>query len=74
MAIDNQKLSTSLIIKLDAGVNENGKSINKIFTLRKIKPAAADQDVYDVGTSLAGIMKLPVSEISRQDLSALISE
>lgn len=74
MAIDNQKLSTSLIIKLDAGVNENGRQINKTFTLKKIKPDAVDQDVYDVGSLLAEIIKLPASEISRQDLSALISE
>jgi hypothetical protein len=38
------------------------------------KPAAADQDLFDVAQALMGLQSYPVAEIARVDNASLVSE
>lgn len=42
-------------IKVQSGINASGNPLYKTIHFNSVKSAAADQDVYDVATSLADL-------------------
>ena len=58
MAVSETKNPSSLNIKLDAGLNDDGKSIVKSRTYSNIRHDATSQDVLDVAKSIIGLRSM----------------
>ncbi|MGL5713059.1 MAG: DUF1659 domain-containing protein [Paraclostridium sp.] len=67
------KNPSSLRMRFDCGLNNEGKSIIKSKTYSNLRPTAAPLDVFNVADALASLQKHDVLEISKQD-STTISE
>ncbi|MGL5713946.1 MAG: DUF1659 domain-containing protein [Paraclostridium sp.] len=67
------KNPSSLRMRFDCGLNDDGKSIIKSKTYSNLRPTAAPLDVFNVADALASLQKHDVLEISKQD-STTISE
>lgn len=74
MAVNQVKLTSALILKVKSGVDTNGNDVFKNISLTKVKPAALEQDVFDVAQGFAVVLKNPVSSIMRQDVNELVSQ
>lgn len=61
------KNPSSLRIRFDCGVGENGKSITKSRTYSNLKPSAKALDVFNVANALTSLQDHSVLEIVRQD-------
>lgn len=72
--VASNKISSSLIIELNAGKDANGKDIIKKLSLGKVEPTAVDQDIYDVATAIIGIIDYPVQTVQKIDNSLLTNQ
>ncbi|WP_010233821.1 DUF1659 domain-containing protein [Clostridium arbusti] len=72
--VASHKVSSSLVIELAAGKDENGKDIITRLNLGKVDPTAADQDIYDVVTSIIEVLDYPVQTIQKIDNSLLTDQ
>lgn len=73
MPVVNTPVASSLQLRVQTGTDASGQPLYRVRTYNRVKPAATDQDVYDVAQSLGGLQVHPVSTISRineGDLSA----
>ncbi|TEB08238.1 hypothetical protein Psch_01793 [Pelotomaculum schinkii] len=73
MAVNNVPGNSVLKLALHVGDSATGSPVLRSRSLNGIKPAAADQDLFDVATALAGLQQYPLNGITRVDNSALIS-
>ena len=65
------KNQSSLKIKFDCGLNNEGRSIIKSRTYSNLKPTAQALDVYNVANALASLQKNRVLDILKQDSTSL---
>lgn len=65
------KNQSSLKIKFDCGLNNEGRSIIKSRTYSNLKPNAQALDVYNVANALASLQKNRVLDILKQDSTSL---
>ena len=65
------KNQSSLKIKFDCGLNNEGRSIIKSRTYSNLKPNAQAIDVYNVADALASLQKNRVLDILKQDSTSL---
>lgn len=65
------KNQSSLKIKFDCGLNNEGRSIIKSRTYSNLKPNAQAIDVYNVANALASLQKNRVLDILKQDSTSL---
>lgn len=72
MAVNKVPAGSVLRLELQTGVDGNGNPVYRNRSLNNTKPAAADQDLYDVATSLAGLQEYTLSSISRVDSAELV--
>jgi len=73
MAILTTELTTSLMLKMKVGVDQNQQDVYKTLTLKKVKVTAADEDIYDVALGIASILKFPVQDIIKSKTIQLVS-
>jgi hypothetical protein len=71
MAVINTPQSGRLSVNVVETVN--GKETAHARNFTGLKPTATDQDVFDVGTAIAGLQKLSLTSISRTNASDLTS-
>ena len=74
MAVSKNATKTTLGLRFALGADENGKAQYKLHNLSTIKPAASDQNVYDVAASLSGLMAGTIADITRTDAYTLVNE
>lgn len=74
MAVNPVRVSSTLLLKVKSGVDENGKDTYRNISFRKVKPTAPEEDLFDVAQGIADVLKNPVQGIMRQDVNELISE
>jgi hypothetical protein len=74
MAVVKMPQTSRIGITVANGVSANGANLFKTLRFSNVKPAALDQDLYDVGFSLAGLQGQSLDEIMRTDEANLISE
>ena len=72
--MEKQRLATSVVeaknpsslrVKFDCGLNDNGKTIVKSRTYSNLKHDAAALDVYNVADALASLQQHDVLEIAK---------
>jgi hypothetical protein len=73
MAVNQVKLSSALVLKVKTGVDSSGNDVFKNIALKKVKTAAADQDVFDVAQGFKNVLKDSVTGIMKQDVNELVS-
>ncbi|MGL4797668.1 MAG: DUF1659 domain-containing protein [Paraclostridium sp.] len=71
MAVSETKNPSALKIKLDCGLDKDGKTIVKSRTFSNLAPSAASQDVLDVANALVGLSQHDALEILKQDDTVL---
>jgi hypothetical protein len=72
MAINKVPASSVLRLLLQTGVDENNNPVLRYRNLSNTKSAAADQDLFDVATSLSGLQEYTLTGIGRVDSAELI--
>lgn len=74
MAITSVIKDTKLKLQLDGGLNEKGNPIVKSKTFSKVKTDAANDNLFSVAESLAGLQDMPLIGIKRVDETDLQQE
>ncbi len=78
--MENERLATnvteiknpsSLKMKFDCGLGENGRTIVKSRTYSNLKPDAKALDVYNIADAMASLQQHSVLEIVKQDNTGL---
>ena len=74
MAVVKTPQESRIGIVVGNGVSASGANLFKTLRFSNVKPAALDQDLYDVAFSLSGLMATALAEITRTDEADLTSE
>ena len=74
MAVVNVPQDSRIGITVANGVSATGANLFRTLRFSNVKAAALDQDLYDVGVSLAGLQDKALVEIIRSDEANLIGE
>ena len=74
MAVVKMPQESRIGIKVANGVAASGAAVFKTLRFSNVKPAASDQDVFDVGAGLAGLQANTLVDITRTDDANLLSE
>ena len=78
--MENERLATnvteiknpsSLKMRFDCGLGENGRTIVKSRTYSNLKPDAKALDVYNIADAMASLQQHSVLEIVKQDNTGL---
>ncbi|MBP3931957.1 MAG: DUF1659 domain-containing protein [Peptostreptococcaceae bacterium] len=71
MAVSETKNASSLKLKFDCGLNDDGKTVIKSRTYSNVKADAAYQDVFDIAKALVDLQIHDNIEILKQDNTVL---
>ncbi|MGI9951656.1 DUF1659 domain-containing protein [Moorellaceae bacterium AZ2] len=71
MAVVVTPISASLQLQVQVGTNSEGEPVYRWRTFNRVKPGAADQDLWDVAQALAALQTYPVVSVSRVQESSL---
>jgi len=74
MAVVKMPQESRIGITVANGVSASGANLFKTLRFSNVKPTALDQDLYDVGFSIAGLQDKSLVEIVRTDEANLTSE
>lgn len=78
--MENTRLATSVVetknpsslkMRFDCGLGENGRTIVKSRTYSNLKPDAKALDVYNIADAMASLQQHSVLEIVKQDNTGL---
>ncbi len=72
MAVNKVPANSVLRLELQVGVSAGGNPVYRNRNLNNVKSAAADQDLFDVATALAGLQGYTLNSISRVDSAQLV--
>ncbi|MDD4238037.1 MAG: DUF1659 domain-containing protein [Desulfotomaculaceae bacterium] len=72
MAVTRVPGNSILRLVLHVGDSASGSPILRNRSLNNVKPAAVDQDIFDVATALAGLQDYPLNGITKVDNATLI--
>lgn len=73
MAATKMPKPGTLSLKVQTGTSASGNPVYSTRNYSGVKSDATDQALFDVGTAIAGVVKHPLSEIIRNDKSALVN-
>ena len=71
MAVSETKNASSLKLKFDCGMNDDGKTVIKSRTYSNVKADATSQDVFDVARALVDLQIHDNIEILKQENTVL---
>lgn len=71
MAVSETKNASSLKLKFDCGMNDDGKTVIKSRTYSNVKADATSQDVFDIAKALVDLQIHDNIEILKQDNTVL---
>ncbi len=66
--------ATKLTLKVHAGQDANGKDLFRQRTFNRMNPGLTDDDVYAIGTGLAGLQTHELVSIARTDNATITAE
>ena len=67
------KLTSALVIKVRTGADSAGNDLFKNVSLKRVKPAATEQDLFDVAQAITTVLGVPVAGIFRQDTDEIVN-
>ena len=67
MAVVKTPQESRIGIKVHNGTSASGAAQYKTLRFSNVKPATPDQDLFDVGSSIAGLQSAVVAGITRTD-------
>lgn len=70
-SVSETKNPSSLKVKFDCGLGDNGRTIVKSRTYSNLKPDAKALDVYNVADAMVSLQQHSVLEIVKQDNTQL---
>jgi hypothetical protein len=73
MAIEEYAVSTRMQLRLNTGLDGDGKEILRTKTYSNVKSSSENQAVYDVASSLAGLQEHELKEVHRVDDVVLVN-
>ncbi|KZL94065.1 DUF1659 domain-containing protein [Clostridium magnum] len=71
MAAIVTKLSSTLVLKYNDGVDAEGKDIIKSQRFAKVKTTAVEQDILDVTLEMEKLLGKTLNEVIREDQSGI---
>jgi hypothetical protein len=71
MAVTETKNPSSLKVKFDCGLNDDGKTIVRTRTYPNVKAGANVQNVFDVANALVDLQQHSALEVLKQDNTLL---
>ena len=74
MAVVKTPQESRIGIKVANGTSASGAAQYKTLRFSNVKPATSDQDLFDVGVSIAGLQAAVLAGISRTDEADLANE
>lgn len=74
MAVKSTKVQSTMSIKFKTGVDAKGKDTTKSHKFSNVKVAAADEDVFAVGTAIGSLLKYQLVDVLRDDQSSIENE
>ena len=74
MAVVKNPQPGKMVLRVQKGINAEGKPVYSQHSFANLKPAAADSDVYAVAQGIGSLQSLPVADISRQDVGNLVDQ
>lgn len=74
MAVNAVPLGSRLQLRLVAGHDAEGSPIYRTRSYAGVKPLAADQAVFAVGSALANLQQHPLEEVRRVNEYLLVEE
>ncbi|WP_171011453.1 DUF1659 domain-containing protein [Haloimpatiens lingqiaonensis] len=74
MAVMENKIGSSLVLKKVVDTTEDGKEKYKTQKFSKVKVSATAEDIYEIGKKMEELIDYPVKEILREDTSSVIGE
>lgn len=74
MAVIKVPQSSRLILKVQTGVNDDGKAVYRQRSFNNLKADATDDDIHAVGLVLAGLQQYQVEAIGRIDDVQLVGQ
>ena len=74
MDVSVETFSTSLVLELDLGLDEEGKQKRKNKSIFKMDVLAKDEDVYAIGEAASKVLEYPMISISRINKNLLLGE
>ncbi|MDD3654713.1 MAG: DUF1659 domain-containing protein [Desulfotomaculaceae bacterium] len=72
MAVTKVPGNSTLRLVLHVGDSGSGSPILRTKSLSNVKTTAADQDILNLATALAGLQDFPLNGVTRVDNAALI--
>ena len=74
MAATKVPLGSTLRLIVQTGTDEEGNPVLKSRNYRNVKPTAADQDLFDIASTLAALQKHTLNGVQRVDEANLINQ
>lgn len=74
MAAVRAEETVKLIIKVQTGISDSGNPVYSARSFANINTALSDDDVLDIGRSLAELQECAVQAVVRQENAALAAE
>lgn len=71
MAVTKTPVGSIIRLSLVTGLDAQGGPILRNTSLSNVKPAALDQDLFDVANALVGLQEYQLNSISRVDNAEL---
>lgn len=71
MAVSKNPVVSTIRLSLVTGLTPQGSPILRLTSLSNVKPAAADQDLFDVANALVGLQEYQLEGIQRLDTADL---
>ena len=67
MAAEATLSKKSLVIRAKVGINQEGKDVFKTLSFSKIKSAATDDQLFAIGSAVAGLMECISYSINKEE-------
>lgn len=73
MAVSTNIISTDLVLVMDNGIGASGQQLVKNRSFKKVKPEAANEDIYAVAQNLLGLQDKTNVAVQRRDIVEIIN-
>lgn len=74
MAVIASQGNSKVKLVLNAGLDENNKTIKKSKTFSNVKAAVENEDLYNIGVAISGLQEYQLTNIMRYDEYELLNE